>query len=62
MLPLLAAMVSCADVHACVDVDDDAFLFEDMLDPNSPLQRQHFCLETLRTYYRVLSSEDQPDL
>jgi len=62
MLQLMAATVLCADVHACVDVDDDAFPFEDTLDPNSPLQHQHFYLETLRIYYQVLSSEDQPDL
>lgn len=62
-LQLLATMVSCADVHACADADDDAFPFEDMqVDPNFPLQLQHFCLETLRTYYRVLSSKDLPDL
>lgn len=63
MLQLLATTVSCADVHVCADADDDAFLFEDTpVDPNSPRQLQHFCLETLRTYYRVLSSEGLPDL
>lgn len=62
-LQLLATTASCADVHAYADADDDAFPFEDMpVDPNSPLQLQHFCLETLRIYYRVLSSEDLPDL
>lgn len=59
----LAITVLCADVHACADADDDAFPFEDMpVDPNSPLQLQHFYLETLRTYYRVLSSKDLSDL
>lgn len=59
----MATTVSYADVHACVDADDDAFPFEDTLvDPNFPLQPQHFCPETLRTYYRALFLKDLLDL
>lgn len=63
MLQPVAAMALYVDVHACADADDDAFLFEDMpVDPNSPLQPQHFCPEMLKTCYQVLSSKDLPDL
>lgn len=63
LLHSVAATVLYVDVHAYVDADDDAFLFEGMpVDPNFPLQPQHFCLETPRIYYRVLSSKDLPDL
>jgi len=58
--PLAVIMALCADVHAYADVDDDASLYEGML--VDPLQLQHFCPETLRTYYRVLSLGDLPDL
>lgn len=61
MLQPVVATASYVDVHAYVDADDDAFLFEGMLvDPNFLLQ--HFYLETLRIYYQVLSSKDLPDL
>lgn len=59
----VAATALYVDVHACADADDDAFLFEGMpVDPNFQLQPQHFCPETLRIYYQVLSSKDLPDL
>jgi len=58
--PPAAIMALYADVHAYADVGDDAFLYEGTL--VDPLQLQHFYPETLRTYYRVLSLGDLPDL
>lgn len=63
LLQSVVTTVLCVDVHAYADADDDASPFEDMpVDPNSPLQPQHFCPETPRIYYRALSSKDLPDL
>lgn len=61
LLQPAAIMALYADEHVYVDVDDDAFPYEDTLvDPN--YQLQHSYLEMLKICYQVLFLANLLDL